>query len=186
MTGSIIEECDRLLGMINMMLDISEADAGLSNLKISQIDISQIAEETCELFRPVAEDKNIRIIKDFAENTYSYADNQKLQRVVSNLLDNALKYTPTGGTVVVTVDGNSDQVRIFVNDNGIGISPDDLPHIFSRFYRCDRSRSQPGTGLGLSWARAIIQAHGGNISVTSTLNEKSTFTVTLPKTPIPV
>ena len=186
MAGNIVEECDHLLEMINTMMDISEADAGLSKLNMSQIDISQITEETCELFQPVADDKNIRIIKKIAPNTVINADRQKLQRVVSNLLDNALKYTPTGGTVTVTVDGDADQVMVSVNDNGIGISRDDLPNIFKRFYRCDRSRTLPGNGLGLSWARAIIQAHGGQIIATSTLNERSTFTVTLPKTPLPV
>lgn len=186
MAGNIVEECDRLLEMINTMMDISEAEAGLSKLNMSQVDISQIAEETCELFRPVAEDKGIQIIKNLDKNTVSYADKYKLQRVVSNLLDNALKYTPTGGTVTVTVDRDADQVMVSVNDDGIGISRDDLSNIYKRFYRCDRSRSLPGNGLGLSWARAIIQAHGGQISTTSTLNKESTFTITLPKTPIPV
>ena len=184
MAGSVVEECDRLLGMINMILDISEAKAGLSKLNVSRIDVSRIMEETCELFRPVAENRDIRIVKRFTENTISNVDNQKLQRVASNLMDNALKYTPPGGTVIVTVEGDETEVRISVNDSGIGISQDDLPHIFRRFYRCDRSRSQPGTGLGLSWARAIIQAHGGHISVKSILNESSTFIVTLPKTPV--
>jgi heavy metal sensor kinase len=184
MAGSVVEECDRLLGIINTMLDISEAKAGLSKLNISQVDISKIVEEACELFRPIAEDKNTKIIKNLSENAFILADNQKLQRVVSNLLDNALKYTPAGGTITVIVEGDENQVMVSVNDNGIGISRDDLPFIFRRFYRCDRSRSQPGTGLGLSWARAIIQAHGGQIYATSTLNERSTFTVTLPNTPI--
>jgi signal transduction histidine kinase len=185
MAGNIVEECDRLLEMINTMMDISEAEAGLSKLNMSQIDISLITEETCELFRPVAEDKNIRIVKNLASNTAIYADKQKLQRVVSNLLDNAIKYTPPGGTISVSVDGNRDQVMVSVNDNGIGISRDDLPNIFKRFYRCDCSRSLPGNGLGLSWTRAVIQAHGGHISATSILNEKSTFTFTLPRAPIP-
>ena len=185
MAGNIVEECDRLLEMINTMMDISEAEAGLSKLNMSRIDISQITEETCELFQPVADDKNIRIILNSAKNTVINADKQKLQRVVSNLLDNAIKYTPTGGTITVTVETNEDQVMVSVNDNGIGISRDDLPNIFKRFYRCDRSRALPGNGLGLSWARAIIQAHGGKISATSILNEKSTFTFSLPKTPLP-
>ena len=185
MAGNIVEECDRLLGMINTMMDISEAEAGLSKLNMSHIDISRITEETCELFHPIAEDKNIQIVMNLAKNTVIYADKQKLQRVVSNLLDNALKYTSKGGTVTVTVDGDADQVMVTVNDNGIGISREDLPNIFRRFYRCDCSRSLPGNGLGLSWAQAIIRAHGGHISATSILNERSTFTFTLPKTPIP-
>lgn len=180
MAGNIVEECDRLLGMINTMLDISEAEAGLSKLNMSQIDISEIAEETCELFQPVAEDKNINIIRDLAENKYIQADKHKLQRVMSNLLDNALKYTPEGGTVIVTVNGGADQAVISFKDNGIGISEIDLPYIFKRFYRCDRSRSLPGYGLGLSWTRAIIQAHGGQITASSKLDEGSTFTATFP------
>ena len=99
MAGNIVEECDRLLDIINMMMDISEADAGLSKLNISQIDISQIADETCELFQPVAEDKNIRIIKKLSQNSLINADKQKLQRVVSNLFDNAIKYTSDLGTI---------------------------------------------------------------------------------------
>ncbi len=184
MAGNIVEECDRLLAMINTMMDISEADAGLSKLNISQVDLAQITEETCELFGPVAEDKNIKIIKNISKSTIHFADKQKLQRVVSNLLDNSIKYTPAGGTVTVTVDADEDQVMVSVNDNGVGISGDELPNIFKRFYRCDRSRSLPGNGLGLSWARAIIQAHGGKITATSILNEKSTFTMTLPRIPL--
>jgi signal transduction histidine kinase len=105
-----------------------------------------------------------------------------VQRMVANLIDNAIKYTPAGGQVEVTV--SSDQrhsVLLSVKDNGIGISAKDLPHIFERFYRCDPSRSQAGTGLGLSFARAVARAHGGDITVTSTLNQGSTFTVRLPQ-----
>ncbi|MBN2419487.1 MAG: HAMP domain-containing protein [Deltaproteobacteria bacterium] len=185
MAGNIVEECDRLLEMINTMMDISEAEAGLSKLNMSMIDISRITEETCELFQPVAEDKNIKIIMNLAKGAVINADKQKLQRVVSNLLDNAIKYTPAGGTINVTVESDEGQVMVSVNDNGLGISLDDLPNIFKRFYRCDRSRSLPGNGLGLSWTKAIIQAHGGNISAASILNEKSTFTFTLPRTPLP-
>ncbi len=186
MAGNIVEECDRLLEMINTMMDISEAEAGLSKLDMSQINVSEITKETCELFGPVAEDKKIQIIRHIAKNTVIHADKQKLQRVVSNLLDNAIKYTPPDGKITVTVDENEDEVMVSVNDNGIGISRDELPNIFKRFYRCDRSRSMPGNGLGLSWTRAVIKAHGGDITATSILNEMSTFTVTLPKTPIPL
>jgi signal transduction histidine kinase len=102
--------------------------------------------------------------------------------MLSNLLDNAIKYTPSGGTVSVSVSENDERyVVITVKDTGIGISPDDLPRIFDRFYRCDQSRSQSGIGLGLSLARAIVRAHGGDITVASILNQGSTFTVTLPK-----
>jgi signal transduction histidine kinase len=102
--------------------------------------------------------------------------------MLSNLLDNAIKYTPSRGTVSVSVSENDERnIVITVKDTGIGISPNDLPRIFDRFYRCDQSRSTLGIGLGLSLARAIARAHGGDITVTSTPNQGSTFTATLPK-----
>ena len=109
-----------------------------------------------------------------------------IQRILSNLLDNAIKYTPSGGTVKVSLsEKDGREALVTVQDTGMGIPPDDLPHIFERFYRCDHSRSQPGTGLGLSLARALARAHQGDITVTSTLGQGSTFTLTLPKTRIP-
>jgi two-component system sensor histidine kinase BaeS len=96
-----------------------------------------------------------------------------------NLLDNAIKYTPAGGSVSVTLQDENDPIDIVVHDTGIGISEEDLPLIFSRLYRCDSSRSQPGFGLGLSLALAVARAHGGNITAASQPGRGSTFTVTL-------
>jgi signal transduction histidine kinase len=104
-----------------------------------------------------------------------------IQRMLSNLLDNAIKYTPPGGSVSVSVAEKDGQIVVSVKDTGMGISPKDLPHIFERFYRCDESRSQTGIGLGLSLARAIARGHGGDITTTSNPNQGSTFTITLPK-----
>ena len=104
-----------------------------------------------------------------------------IQRMLSNLFDNAIKYTPSGGSVKVSVSEDDARVVVSVKDTGCGISSSDLPHIFERFYRCDQSRSKAGIGLGLSLARAIARAHGGEITATSTPNQGSTFTVTLPK-----
>ncbi len=100
----------------------------------------------------------------------------------ANILDNAVKYTPSGGEIEVSVNGAKDHnITISVKDTGVGISGADLNRIFERFYRCDESRSQPGTGLGLSLARAIARAHGGDITVRSTVNQGSTFNISLPK-----
>ena len=106
-----------------------------------------------------------------------------IQRLLSNLLDNAIKYTPSGGSVTVSLEEQEENLVIIVKDTGIGISPSDLPRIFERFYRCDQSRSLEGIGLGLSLARAIARAHGGDIMAVSEPNAGSTFRVILPKSP---
>ena len=99
--------------------------------------------------------------------------------MIANLLDNALKYTPAAGRVAISLIEDGSQVKLSITDTGVGISAHELSRIFERFYRCDRSRAQGGNGLGLSLALAIVRAHGGDISVTSTLGQGSTFTVVL-------
>jgi len=113
-----------------------------------------------------------------------FADRDKISQVMVNLLSNALKYTPSGGKVEVAVTRNQNQGIVTVIDNGIGISPKDLPHIFERFYRADKSRSRGtgGAGVGLAIVKAIIDAHGGKITAASVLNEGTEFTVSLPAT----
>jgi signal transduction histidine kinase len=104
-----------------------------------------------------------------------------LQRIIANLLDNAVKYTPRGGRVTIRVEGKTDaNVHITITDTGVGISPENLPHIFERFFRCDHSRSKSGAGLGLSLAKALAQAHRGEIQVNSRPGQGTTFTVILP------
>jgi heavy metal sensor kinase len=181
MAASTIEECDRLLDMINMMLVISKTEAGVNKLDTQEMDIGAVVRDACELFRSPAEDKNIRLICDAPGNFNISGDNRLIQRMIANLLDNAIKYTPAGGSIEVMVDTvNEDSVAITVKDTGIGISEKDRARIFERFYRCDPSRSAAGIGLGLSFARAIARAHGGDIKVTSTPEQGSTFTVTFP------
>jgi signal transduction histidine kinase len=178
--GNIIEECDRLIGIINTMLEISEVEAGVSKLEMAEVNISKLVRDACVLFQLIAEDKHICLIQKIGTDLSIFADQQKMQRVTANLLDNALKYTKPGGSVTISSEQNEREVIISFIDNGIGISEEDLPYIFKRFYRCDRSRSQPGIGLGLSLAQAIVTAHGGNISVTSLPDNGSSFTLTLP------
>jgi signal transduction histidine kinase len=182
-SGSIVEECDRLLVMINTMLDISEAEAGVANLAIEGVDVAQVVREACDLFQPVAENNQIRIDQRVTRNATIRGDKMKIQRAVSNLLDNALKYTPQGGTVTALVEGELDRVILTVKDTGPGISDHDLPHVFDRFFRGDRSRSLPGTGLGLNLTLAIARAHGGDVKVNSISGQGSTFTMTLPRSP---
>jgi heavy metal sensor kinase len=182
MAASTIEECDRLLDMINTMLMISKTESGVDKLLREEIDLAGLVREACELFEPTAEDKRVTLSYDVPNKSHLIGDNRMIQRMLSNLLDNAIKYTSSGGTVSVSVSENDERnIVITVKDTGIGISPSDLPRIFERFYRCDQSRSEPGIGLGLSLAKAIARAHGGDITVMSRLNQGSTFTVTLPR-----
>ena len=174
-----IEECDRLLEMLNTTLDIAESDSGAARLKLDSVDIAELASSAGELFQTVAEDRGIHMSTSTAEPCWVEGDRQRLQRVVANLLDNALKYTPAGGKVSVAAHAQAERVFLNIEDTGVGIAPGDLPHIFQRFYRCDRSRSQRGVGLGLALALAFVRAHGGEIKVTSTLGKGSRFTVML-------
>ena len=181
MAASTIEECDRLLDMINTMLMISKTESGVDKLSLEEIDLAGLVRQACELFEPTAEDKRVTLSCDVPNKSHLVGDNRMIQRMLSNLLDNAIKYTLSGGKVSVSVSENDERYAVItVKDTGIGISPNDLPRIFDRFYRCDQSRSTPGIGLGLSLARTIARAHGGDIIVTSLLNQGSTFTITLP------
>ncbi len=181
MAASTIEECDRLLDMINTMLMISKAESGVDKLSREEINLPGLVRQACELFEPMAEDKGVTLGFDGAGEIHFSGDTRMIQRMLSNLLDNAIKYTPSGGSVTASMTEDDVKVAISIKDTGIGISSSDLPHIFERFYRCDQSRSQPGTGLGLSLARAVARVHGGDITVVSRLDHGSTFTVTLPK-----
>jgi len=182
MAASTIEECDRLLDMINTMLMISKTEAGVDKPTFEGIDISALLRDTCELFAPSAEDKGLTLRCDDPQAIIIKGDVHMIQRMLSNLLDNAIKYTSSGGKVDVAVSQSfTGEVSVSIIDTGDGILPDELPHIFERFYRGDRSRSTLGIGLGLSLSRAIAHAHGGDITVTSVFGKGSTFTVTLPK-----
>ena len=185
MAASAIEECDRLLDMINTMLMISKTKAGVDKSLRERIDLRRLVRDACAIFGTLAEDKGLTLVCD-ADETHGareiLGDIRSIQRMLANLLDNAIKYTACGGSVRVRVlECAGSALAITVTDTGTGISAEDLPHIFERFYRCDRSRSEAGTGLGLSLARAIARAHGGDITVESRPDLGSAFTATLPR-----
>jgi len=184
MAASTIEECDRLLDMINTMLLISKTESGVDKLSHEEVDVGELVRNACELFTPTAEDKRVSLSCHAPGTSIVSGDVRMLQRMLSNILDNAVKYTLPEGKVEVSVSENEKQNTVVsVQDTGVGISEADLPRIFQRFYRCDQSRSEAGTGLGLSLARAVARAHGGDITVVSRQNQGSTFTIILPKAP---
>jgi signal transduction histidine kinase len=180
LAADTIEECDYLLQMINTMLQISETEAGIVRLAEERVDIAGIVRGALELFDPIAQEKGVTLISQVPDSITIPGDIHGLQRMVVNLLENAIKYTPSGGTVTTSLRDNNGRIVIVVHDTGIGISESDLPHIFERLYRCDASRSQTGYGLGLSLALAVAKAHGGGITATSRPGEGSVFTVSLP------
>ncbi len=181
MAASTIEECDRLLGMINTMLAISRTESGLEQFSEEPVDLTQLVRQACELFLPAAEDKELSLHSTVPDGVKLKGDTPMMQRMLTNLLDNAIKYTRPGGRIDVTMRDAPHRILVQVSDTGVGISEHDLPRIFERFFRCDQSRSQAGTGLGLSLARAVARAHGGDITAESVLGQGSTFTITLPK-----
>jgi signal transduction histidine kinase len=167
------------------MLMISKTEAGVEKPSEEKIDLANLVREACELFSVTAEDRSLTLSCHVPERCFIKGDGRMIQRLLSNLLDNAIKYTSAGGRVYVSlskIDGRG--ATLTVRDTGVGISAGDLPRIFERFYRGDRSRSESGTGLGLSLARAIARAHGGDITVESRLHEGSVFTVTIPSSEI--
>ena len=177
-----IEECDRLLQMINSILDVAEAEAGTRQLPKQQVDVSQLAQDACELFETIAEQKHIKLVCHLENNCYIDGNTQSLQRMLANLLDNAIKYTLANGQVDVVLSCSNQLIDIKVLDTGMGIPENDQARVFDRFFRCDQSRSQDGCGLGLSFSRAVARSHGGDINLSSSLGEGSRFTITLPIT----
>jgi signal transduction histidine kinase len=181
MAVSTIEECDRLIEMINTILEITEVEAGIREPRLEDLDVVRLIRDACDLFRPIANEKNIRITEDIPDQLSFRGDRKNLQRIISNLLDNAIKYTPEGGSVGISIKAEEKRINIFFEDTGIGISETELPHIFERFYRCDRSRSRGGVGLGLSMVKAFTEAMKGSIDVISTVNKGSRFSLVFPQ-----
>ncbi|RPJ77012.1 MAG: HAMP domain-containing protein [Desulfobacteraceae bacterium] len=180
MAGSTVEECDRLLAMIDTMLFISRTEAGVTQPELREVDLAAVVADACRLFQALAEEKRIRLSCDSPEALTISGDIRLLQRMLANLLDNAIKYTPPEGSVRVSARRVSPhQVSIEVADTGPGISQSDLPHVFERFYRGDPSRTQAGAGLGLSFARAVARVHGGDITAVSP-GAGSVFAVSIP------
>ncbi len=175
-----IRECDRLMHLINTTLDMAEVDAGVVNGAKGPVDLSQLMTDLCELFEAVAEEKHITFNVSVDPNCQIYGIKPHLQRMVANLLDNAMKYTQSGGQVSIELIRSPQNCRLTISDTGVGIPLSDQPRVFDRFFRCEHSRSQEGCGLGLSFARSVARAHGGDITVTSESSQGSSFTSTFP------
>ena len=179
-----VEDTDHTLVMLDTLMDISEAESGTMALQRQPVDLHAIVERAVDLYRDVAEAKGVALTvvppRDGAAPLVVDGDRPRLEQVAANLIANAVKFTPGGGFVEVGVAAAGGSARLTVRDTGPGIPADEIPRVFDRLYRGDLSRAQRGLGLGLSLVRAIVQAHGGHVTVESQPGDGATFTVSLP------
>lgn len=179
--GTIVKETERLTRISEDLLILSQAESGTPEKK--PLDLAALIRTVIGRFLPQAEKAGLSLSCDVPEELRACANADQIEQVIVNLVDNAIKYTPAGGSVHVTAEKEAGGVSVHVADTGIGIMSEDLSRIFERFYRVDKARSRQsgGTGLGLSIVKHIVESHGGYVKVESELNRGSTFTFHLPE-----
>lgn len=184
--GTMLEEADRLTQLTTTLLDLTRADGGRIPLRHDPIDLADLTRQSAALVAVLAEDKGITISLDLPSQSMSLSgDAAVLGQSVSNILDNAIKYSPTGSQVLVTGRADARTLTLSISDNGPGIAPEHLPHVFERFWRADAARGRSGGfGLGLSIAQWAVHAHGGRIEVHSQPGQGARFDIVLPRQPI--
>jgi two-component system phosphate regulon sensor histidine kinase PhoR len=174
-------EMDRLTQMVNELSDLSRIESGEVSLNIEPIDVGGLATRVVERLKAQADRAGLSLVMDIPQNLpEALADKERTEQVLVNLLHNAIKFTPLGGKISLSAETKGDNILVSVADTGVGISADDLPHIFERFYKADKARAGGGTGLGLAIAKHIVEAQGGKIWAESTEGKGSTFVLSLP------
>lgn len=180
--GMMELEIEKLSQMVMEMLDLSKIDSGRVALIKTEINVYDLLSESIERMKPQAERSGLSLALDCGRDLPKvHIDFDRMEQVLINLMHNAIKFTPPGGRITVSAREEQRYLLIQVEDTGIGISPDDLPRIFERFYKTDRARSSGGTGLGLAIAKHIVEAHGGRISASSSDGVGTTININLPK-----
>jgi heavy metal sensor kinase len=180
--GSMLEEVNRLTSLVDNLLTISRADAGSLQLELVDVPVMQLVREAAALFEVLVEEKALNLIVTGDESATVQGDRLFLRQALVNLLHNAVKYSPLGGTISVRVQSSINEVAVEIEDNGPGIPLEDRQKIFDRFYRVDRARwrESGGAGLGLSITKWVVEAHGGKIGLESEWTEGCLFRVNLP------
>ncbi len=180
--GDVRDEVKKMTKLVSDLLVVARSDNQALKLKVGKVDMAAAVDQTLRLMQPLADKKNIRLLREGDENPVGRLDEQKVKQLMLILVDNAVKYTPEGGSVTVRLtEPMAEKVVFQVQDTGIGIPPEDRERIFDRFYRVDKARSREmgGNGLGLAIAQEIVALHGGTIKVDSEVGQGTTFTVTL-------
>jgi two-component system phosphate regulon sensor histidine kinase PhoR len=179
--GRIGVEVDHLTELVRELGELSRLEKGVEELKLAPLDLGLLVESVVDRLRPQADRRGVQLsVHSLPGLPAIVGDQERLCQVLANLIHNAIKFTPGGGRVEVGVEEQPDSVLLRVTDTGTGISAEDLPHVFERFYKADKSRSTEGAGLGLAIAKHIVQAHGRRIWAESVEGRGSTFSFTLP------
>jgi signal transduction histidine kinase len=178
-----LEACQRaaqrMRRLTESLLELARLDAGQEQMKRLKFDLSQTVRNCIELIRPMADERNIKILCEWSP-LECVGDSERIAQVITNLLTNAIQYNQAAGEVRLMAQSQNGMAMLAVSNTGRGITAEDLPHLFERFYRADQSRTSGNTGLGLAISKAIVEAHGGTIEVTSRPDAGTTFTIRLP------
>lgn len=178
-----LDEADRVNATLTALMDISEAETGTMALARAAVDLADVVREALDLYADEAEDKGVALRSTLAPGLTVIGNRTRLRQVMANLVENAVKYTNPEGQVEVEGAATASGVTVTVRDTGMGIAAADLSHVWDRLYRGDASRASRGLGLGLSLVKAIVEAHGGRVAVTSTPGHGSAFTLEFPAAP---
>jgi len=181
--GIIHEESLRMGRLVDQLLDLAKLESGRVQMRRDRVDLGELVTGTVERFQPAAADKDITLTVETAPDLHILGDEERLMQVLMNLLDNALRHTPEGGAVTCRAARAADDpamVEVTVSDTGPGISAEDLPHVFDRFYQAEKARRRGSAGLGLAIVQEIVRAHGGSVGARSPQGQGATFWVRLP------
>lgn len=177
-------EVDRMTQLVAELTELSRIETGKAELELEPVDVNSLVEEAISQLKPQAERQNLAIDMSLGNNLpVVTADRERLRQVMVNLIHNAIKFNRPNGSIIIKTKSSENKVNMEVSDTGIGIAKDDLPHIFERFYKADKSRAGQGSGIGLAIAKHVVESHGGKIRVRSEEGKGTTFTISLPLTP---
>jgi heavy metal sensor kinase len=183
--SSSLEEANKIIKIVEDLLMLAWYDSNMIPFEMTPLDIGLLFHDALEDIKILAEQKNIDLHLTSQGKAIVYGDGDKLKLLFFNILDNAMKYTPSGGKVFVEISEEKNRAKVIIGDTGIGIPKDELPHIFERFYRINKTRNRGGFGLGLSIAKSIVEAHRGIIEVESEPDKGTKFKISLPSFPQP-